>query len=846
MRTVPFPLVGGSYADETKPWSMQDTVNYLPTMAERDGTRAPVMLKTPPGLRPYLEIPGTGGGETPLVPSKPVRGTYEAEGKFFAVIGTTLYRISNTGIAIPLGSVPGLGRVTFAHNQIPLGNEVVVMNGSAGYCYNTVADTFTRITDPGFPGSAVAGFIDGMILGIEPQGRYAFNSRPAAATDYNTLDRFTSEVSPDRLVTLGVVGNDLLLLSTSTGEFFEDQGHSEQPFRSKRISFDIGCAGPYAITALDNNLAWLGSDGFFYRLENGYGKKRISTRSIEQAIRGLDWWQAFAFNWKDSGYDIAYFTFPDGRTWGFDAANGWEPARRESYELMRWRVNSMTRWNDEWYAGDFQTGRIWKLDWNYVLEGDKEFISERTCAVMHDNQNLVRAPRLELVMDTGQSETVPAEFPAQPTGPSITGSAPDGLEGEAYSFQYTVTPGDAPIVRTELRGVTLPEGWVWNQSTATISNPTPTDVRINLSMRTIDANGLWADHEDEFYIVQEVLLLITGSAPLSGQPMFVRATAIEPLVFEGIPQSSGANLVNSIPAYFDGTWCAAGSGETRYSLDGTETWLTGTTTIPSDETPYHLVGGPSGWLLSNSEDFLQATKSDDPPDEFTNFAYNIVRGEETFPVYDNSSFSMCRYTGDTYYAAPANYPGFLIRNETLVGDWQGLFKRGDDGPVNGDTISAFYDICEHGGALYATVNYRPLSNQRTQLRRSTDGGLTFPTVLIDVARGALNAPWQLESSGDVLLVYAWGGRYVWTSADNFSTPVETGLATTRTSGLESETRGRQIVWSGSRFYLISGDAPGGDEGKGNLCVWTDDGTVVSEPVAIPVANSMGIASGTAT
>lgn len=636
MRTVPFPLVGGSYADESKPWSMQDTVNYLPTMAERDGTRTPVMLKTPPGLRPYLEIPGTGGGETPLIPSKPVRGTYEAEGKFFAVIGTAFYRISNAGVAIPIGTVPGLGRVSFAHNQIPLGNEVVIMNGSAGYCYNTVTETFARITDRGFPGSAVAGFIDGMILGIEPQGRYAFNSRPAAATDYNTLDRFTSEVSPDRLVTLGVVGNDLLLLSTSTGEFFEDQGHSEQPFRSKRISFDIGCAGPYAITALDNNLAWLGSDGFFYRLENGYGKKRISTRPIEQAIRGLDWWQAFAFNWKDSGYDIAYFTFPDGRTWGFDAANGWEPARRESYELLRWRVNSMTRWNDEWYAGDFQTGRIWKLDWDYILEGDQEFVSERTCAVMHDNQNLVRAPRLELVMDTGQQETVPAEVPDQPSGPSITGAAPSGEIGEPYSFQYTVQEGDATIVKTVLRDTSLPTGWHWNESTATISCLNPlAGTTINLSMRVYDTNGLYDDHSDTvevdyrydfvtiggetvYYGTREGVWADSVPSAVESSSMAVtwgkRVIALGPTTVTysddyfatpgaPVPAPWSAAVYRPLKTASGRIYALAGDENIYYSDDGAETWVT----VGTDASDLRFLAGAEDDLVV--VDYIDASNS---------------------------------------------------------------------------------------------------------------------------------------------------------------------------------------------------------------------------------------------
>ncbi len=402
MRTVNLPLVGGSYADESRPWSMQDTVNFLPTMAERDGTRSPVMLKTPPGLKPYQQAPGTGV----------VRGTYEAEGKFFAVIGSTLYQVTNTGVFVEKGTVPGLGRVAFTHNQISLGNEIVVVNGSAGYCYNTVDGSFGRIVDPGYPGSAVARFIDGMVLGIEPQGRYAFNSDPAQATQYNTLNRFTSEFKPDRLVGMGVSNNELLLLSLTSGEFFENTGAPQQPFRSKRITMDKGCGGPHTVVELDNTIYWLGGDGCFYALE-GYSPRRISTRPIEQAIAGLDWWQAFGFVWKDKGYEVACWTFPDGQTWCWDAANR-EWHRKESYGLGRWRANTMTRWNGKWYAGDYNGPRLYEVDWDYPWEWDQEFVSERTCAVMHDNQNRVKCPRLEVVMDTGMPAVAPIGFDGEP------------------------------------------------------------------------------------------------------------------------------------------------------------------------------------------------------------------------------------------------------------------------------------------------------------------------------------------------------------------------------------------------------------------------------------------------
>jgi hypothetical protein len=54
MKNTPIPIVGGFYADESKSWSSQDCVNWLPTQAEKDGTRTASMLKTPPGLREFV------------------------------------------------------------------------------------------------------------------------------------------------------------------------------------------------------------------------------------------------------------------------------------------------------------------------------------------------------------------------------------------------------------------------------------------------------------------------------------------------------------------------------------------------------------------------------------------------------------------------------------------------------------------------------------------------------------------------------------------------------------------------------------------------------------------------
>lgn len=564
MRTTPIPLVGGAYSDESRPWTQQDTCNYLPCRAERSGTRSAEKLKTPPGLRPFVEI-------TPSVPPEwtPVRGIHNCEGRLFAVIGQTLYRITSAEVAIPLGTIPGFTRVSMAHNQISLGNELTVVNGSAGYVYNTVTGVFGRITDAGYPGSATVRFIDSYMVGIEPQGRYAFSSLPADATNFNTLDRFTSEVRPDALVAMAVSNNELVLFSAESAEFFYNSGAAQQPFRTKRISMDKGAAGPHVVAEADNTVFWLGSDGSFYMLE-GYAPRRISTRPIEQAINGLDWSKAFAFIWEDAGHTVIYWTFPDGRTWGWDVSQQ-EWHRRESYGLNRWRVSCMTWWNNRNIAGDFQKGRLWHVDWDYVLEGDQEFVSSRTLAVIHDNQNLVRVPRLELVMDTGQPETVVDTFPAQPGPPTITGNAPTGYVGDVYSYTYTLEDGTPPYTVALTPGSDpLPAGLTI--SSAGVLSGTPTTVEsASFSVRVTDALGLFDDLADTVAVEVGELApsLTTNTECFDGLP-----TALVVGASFTSPSGSGNPVVRVSP---NGRYAAySRQGDTGAGKFGIRKWNLGT------------------------------------------------------------------------------------------------------------------------------------------------------------------------------------------------------------------------------------------------------------------------------
>ncbi len=521
MRKAPLEIVDGAYADEDRPYSSQDTVNYLPVFAEQEGTRTAKMLKTPPGLRPYVQVEGSA-----------VRRTWNCEGSLFAVMGQTLYQITNAGIAIPLGTVPGFSRCSMAHNQRQNGNQLVTVNGNSGYCYNNSSLVFERITDEGFPGAIKVVFMDGYIVGIDPARKFAFNSEVGDALSYNTLDRFTSEFLPDRLVTLETTQNQLVLFSEGSLEFFENTGATEQPFRTKRIAQKRGCAGTFASAVVDQTIYWLGDDGIFYRLE-GYSPRRISTRPIEQAIRGLNWKSCFAEAWTDAGHVCVYWTFPDGHTWGFDIAAGrWH--RRESYGFDRWRPSTLTYINNEWVAGDFQSSRLWKLDWNYILEGSDEIISTRVTQTLADNQNLMLVNRLDLIMDTGQELTVPVDFPGQPEPPTITGDAPSTFRNTPYNYAYTLGSGTPPYRVTLISG-SLPPGLLL--STAGVISGTPTDVGMySFVVRVTDDTGLFDDLPDSISV--SLPMILVGQSGVND----VVIQGVGDTIWNGAAVSTGGNI----------------------------------------------------------------------------------------------------------------------------------------------------------------------------------------------------------------------------------------------------------------------------------------------------------------
>ena len=433
MAWQPVPLASGHYTDNARPWANQEVVNWLPVKPERPGTRSELMLRDVPGLRPFSVV-GTG----------PIRGAHNAEGTLFIVSGTGLYRINTLGVASSLGTIPGVGRVSMAHNQITGGNQVVIANGSSGYVFDTTDESLTQITDEGFPGAKSVRFLGQMILYVEPFGRFWGSSDLADATSYNTIFRQEAEGSPDLILHVEPSQGEALVFGKRTIEVWSNQVTENANFQRTTV-IERGAASGNAVVTLDNSCIFLGDDGILYRL-NGYTPVPISTRPLEFKLKDYDLSKAFAFTWEDAGFKVVYFTVPGGHTWGYDVATG-ELHRRESYELDRWRLNTLTPFARKWIGGDFADGTLWELDWDYHKEGCDEIVRICRPPMMHNGGNRVRVNGLRLEVDMGEA--------ADPLEASITGALPDGYPGDEVNYQYTIA---GYVEGDEVSGIAVTDG----------------------------------------------------------------------------------------------------------------------------------------------------------------------------------------------------------------------------------------------------------------------------------------------------------------------------------------------------------------------------------------------------
>lgn len=719
---LPLNIIGGAYADDTCPWTHQDTQNMLVVMAERAGTRSPSILREVPGFYTYLDL---GAG--------PIRGAHDVEGTLFVVSGSLLYSIDSSRTATEMGTISGVSRVAMAHNQITGGSEVAIAAGSTGYVYNTASGEFSTITDDAWVGATSLDFVDGYITAVEPGGRFWYHSDLAAAKVYSTLDRYEGETSPDKITTHIVLNRQVLVLNQKTIEIFQDTGAATNTFqRLDGVSIEVGCTSKASPVRIGGTVCFLDDRGIV-RMFRGYDPVRISTHAIEQDISLCDLTKAFGLAFEERGHQVYYLTFPDGYTWGYDLSSG-EWHRRQSFDLTRWRANTLTRWNRLYIAGDYNSGKLYALDWDLCVEDTDPLIRKRTCSNIQANQNRIFVPEVEIVAEVGQTENAVPEYPA------ITGNLVDGYVGDTVSYQYTVTGNNTPLTVTLVSGA-LPTGLSVN-SAGLVTGSLTTAGSFTWTLRVTDANGNYSQLTDKATVTT-----VVGAIATTSDGKISRATNATlsnwAVVYTGVTDKKCIGYGNGTVIAMASTLATAyistdnGASFTSHatgiaSVLGTsptdicysalfDTWyvIGQTTGVPNNGVIYASTDNGLTWTNVTPAGMLVASSIAAGANEVV--AVTTISGSGTYVTTNGTSFTKVnttqaiksvRYIGSEYLAVHDSAGLYYSANGTA---WA---ARAASIPNNGTAISGDSSVVIVAGS----------QNPTYEIIRSTDAGATWTGV----------------------------------------------------------------------------------------------------------------------
>jgi hypothetical protein len=381
------PLPVATYALTSAQTASKRLINCYAEQQDPQDAKSPVLIRRTPGIRDFATA-GTVG-----------RGLFVFRGALYAVSGSKLYQVSNTGVATELGTISGSGPVVMDTN----GNALVIVAEPSAFYYD--GTTFGQITDTDFTsrGASTVRFVDNYMIFAEPGTGRVFASDLGSVVNFDALSYATAEGAPDNVVGLEVDHRDVAKFGEKSIELWYNAGTTPYPLaRVPSGGFiEIGCAAPKSIAKADNSFLWLANDRTVRRLE-GSTPVRLSTHAIEEQIEKfttID--DAIAFAYTKAGHVSYVLTFPtEDRTFVYDiTAQSWH--ERESYGHGRWRPVSYAECYGKHFVQDYASGKIGELSADVYAEWSEPLVMAWTYPKVYAEGALAKFARFEVHAEVG-------------------------------------------------------------------------------------------------------------------------------------------------------------------------------------------------------------------------------------------------------------------------------------------------------------------------------------------------------------------------------------------------------------------------------------------------------------
>jgi len=371
------------------PWSGAVLVNAFSEKADGDKLTDFAIMAIP-GLALFKDIASAG-----------VRGVHRMINTLYAVVGSALYSVPESGAAVSLGTVGGTNPVRMVDN----GRQIAIHGGPTGQTAY-VLDGTTLYTQPtNLPPVSDVGYLDGYFIWTLANSDQFMISALGDGLSYDPLDVATVEGAPDYLVGVMVDHREAQFHGTDTIEIWYNSGAADFPLQRQGNAFiERGSIDKNSIVKIDNSTMFVGDDRVVYRLD-GYNPIRVSTHAIEYQIAHAAWFRAFTYTQEGHKF---YVLNTDVGTFAYDAATGgWH--ERQSFGLNNYRVGCATTAYGQNILGDAYTGKLYVPSLDTYDENGSPIPVTVELPTVENSRERMTLYALELYCETGVGNVAVAD-----------------------------------------------------------------------------------------------------------------------------------------------------------------------------------------------------------------------------------------------------------------------------------------------------------------------------------------------------------------------------------------------------------------------------------------------------
>jgi hypothetical protein len=294
------------------------------------------------GLNPFVTLAGQ------------VRGLFQQDGVLdsaaFAVAGDTFQSFDDIG-GTAIGTVAEGERVPFAANF----EKLFLLSGGIAYQYGSIP--FAAIVMPDDRPVVDIDTINNYLILACADGRFYWMVPGSDVVD--PLDFATAESSPDGLVSVRRLVDELWFQGGNSGEVWQPTGDSDAPFlRAGGRTIDQGCLYRDTSLRFDNSLVWVNNQGKVVRAAQT--PQVISDAGIEERIEKRSG-ALSALILKFVGHEMYVLKIPGQGSFAFDAVTS-QWCEFASEDETEWRPHVGPEFASRAYLGDEESGKVWLFD----------------------------------------------------------------------------------------------------------------------------------------------------------------------------------------------------------------------------------------------------------------------------------------------------------------------------------------------------------------------------------------------------------------------------------------------------------------------------------------------------